>query len=123
MRGSFEVLVEVRDRHPRRSPALRGDATQGAPEVGRFSEQEWGDSDERHHPDVPHPVLALRGEQGSGKSTGTRTLAGLLDPSPAQVRKPPREVDAWVTAAGGRVNSNWPQGDGLIWPHLELVRG
>ena len=52
-------------------------------------------------PDVPHPVLALRGEQGVGKSTATRTLAGLLDPSPAQVRKPPREVDAWVTAASG----------------------
>ncbi len=52
-------------------------------------------------PDVPHPVLALRGEQGSGKSTGTRILAGLLDPSPAQVRKPPRDVDGWVTAASG----------------------
>lgn len=52
-------------------------------------------------PDVPHPVLALRGEQGSGKSTATRTLAGLLDPSPAQVRKPPRDVDGWVTAASG----------------------
>lgn len=52
-------------------------------------------------PDVPHPVLALRGEQGSGKSTATRTLAALLDPSPAQVRKPPRDVDGWVTAASG----------------------
>jgi energy-coupling factor transporter ATP-binding protein EcfA2 len=52
-------------------------------------------------PDVPHPVLALRGEQGSGKSTATRTLAALLDPSPAQVRKPPRDVDGWVTAAAG----------------------
>lgn len=47
------------------------------------------------------PVLTLRGEQGSGKSTATRTLAGLLDPSPAQVRKPPRDVDGWVTAASG----------------------
>ena len=52
-------------------------------------------------PDVPHPVLALRGEQGTGKSTATRTLAGLLDPGPAQVRKPPRDVDGWVTAASG----------------------
>lgn len=52
-------------------------------------------------PDVPHPVLTLRGEQGSGKSTATRTLAALLDPSPAQVRKPPRDVDGWVTAASG----------------------
>jgi len=51
--------------------------------------------------DVPHPILALGGEQGSGKSTATRTLAGLLDPSPAQTRKPPRDVEAWVTAAAG----------------------
>ena len=52
MRDSFKVLVVVRDRHPRRSPALRSDATQGVPEVGRFSEQEWGDSDERHQRDL-----------------------------------------------------------------------
>ncbi len=52
-------------------------------------------------PDVPHPVLALRGEQGSGKSSASRILAALLDPSPAQTRKPPRDVDSWVTAAAG----------------------
>jgi len=40
VRRSFQVLVVVRDRHPRRSPALRSDATQGVLEVGRFSEQE-----------------------------------------------------------------------------------
>jgi len=47
--GSFEELVEVRDRHPRRDPLLRSDATQEALRVGRFDEQDWGDSDERHH--------------------------------------------------------------------------
>jgi len=52
-------------------------------------------------PDVPHPVLALRGEQGSGKSSASRILAALLDPGPAQTRKPPRDVDSWVTAAAG----------------------
>ncbi len=52
-------------------------------------------------PDVPHPVLALRGEQGSGKSSASRILAALLDPGPAQTRKPPRDVDNWVTAAAG----------------------
>ena len=26
-------------------------------------------------------------------------------------------------ARDGRVNLNWPQDDGLIWPHLERVRG
>lgn len=52
-------------------------------------------------PDMPHPVLALRGEQGSGKSSASRILAALLDPGPAQTRKPPRDVDSWVTAAAG----------------------
>ena len=33
-RRSFQVLVEVKDGHPRRSPALRSDATQGVPGVG-----------------------------------------------------------------------------------------
>lgn len=52
-------------------------------------------------PDVPHAVLAIRGEHGSGKTTFTRTVGGLLDPSPAPTRKPPRDADAWVTAAAG----------------------
>ena len=40
--------MEVRDRHPRRDPLLRGDATQEVLKVRRFDEQNWGDSDERH---------------------------------------------------------------------------
>ena len=28
----------------------------------------------------------------------------------------------WLQACG-RVNLNWPQDDGLIWPHLERARG
>lgn len=52
-------------------------------------------------PEVPHPVAALVGEQGTGKSTASRMLTGLLDPSPAQLRKPPRDVDGWTTAAAG----------------------
>ncbi|MDP9397155.1 MAG: ATP-binding protein, partial [Actinomycetota bacterium] len=52
-------------------------------------------------PSLPHPVLAFRGEQGTAKSTTTRTTAGLLDPSPAPIRKPPRDADSWVTAAAG----------------------
>lgn len=49
--------------------------------------------------DVPHPVLALLAEQGSAKSTITRFLVDLLDPSPVPLRKPPRDADSWVTAA------------------------
>ncbi len=50
---------------------------------------------------IPHPVLALLGEQGTGKSSATRLIVSVLDPSPVPCRKPPRDVDAWVTAAAG----------------------
>ncbi|SNR82443.1 hypothetical protein SAMN04488107_0067 [Geodermatophilus saharensis] len=52
-------------------------------------------------PDIPHPVLGLFGEQGTGKSTAARVLTMLLDPSPVPLRKPPRDADSWVTAAAG----------------------
>lgn len=52
-------------------------------------------------PDMPHPVTALTGEQGTGKTSAMSMLAALLDPSPAQVRKAPRDVDMWTTAAAG----------------------
>ncbi len=52
-------------------------------------------------PEQAHPILALRGEQGSGKSSAARVLTALLDPTSVQLRKPPRSVDAWVTAATG----------------------
>jgi len=52
-------------------------------------------------PGIPHPVLSLAGEQGSGKSTAARMISAALDPSPAQLRKAPRDVDTWTTAATG----------------------
>lgn len=51
--------------------------------------------------DVPHPVLALFAEQGSAKSTTTRMLVDLIDPSPVPLRQAPRDPDSWVTAASG----------------------
>ncbi|MGK5171832.1 hypothetical protein [Geodermatophilus sp. CPCC 205761] len=51
--------------------------------------------------DVPHTVLSIFGEQGSGKSTAAKVLVGLLDPNPAALRKPPRDAESWVTAASG----------------------
>ena len=52
-------------------------------------------------PDIPHPIAALFGEQGTGKSTASRLLTELVDPSTVPLRKPPRDMDSWVTAASG----------------------
>jgi hypothetical protein len=52
-------------------------------------------------PDIPHPVLGIFGEQGTGKTTAAKVLAMLLDPGPVPVRKAPRDAEAWVTAAAG----------------------
>lgn len=50
---------------------------------------------------MPHPIVALTGEQGTGKSTVARCVIDLLDPSPVPLRKPPRDAESWVTAASG----------------------
>lgn len=52
-------------------------------------------------PDAPHPILNVHGEQGTGKSTASRLLVDMVDPSPVELRKPPRDMDSWVTAAAG----------------------
>jgi hypothetical protein len=51
--------------------------------------------------DVAHPIVLFSGEHGVGKSTGTGRCAAIFDPSPAQLRKAPRDADAWTTAAAG----------------------
>lgn len=52
-------------------------------------------------PDMPHPILTLTGEQGTGKSTAARMLVELIDPSPVALRKPPRDADGLVTGFSG----------------------
>lgn len=52
-------------------------------------------------PSIPHPVLSLVAEQGTGKSTATKVMVSVLDPSPVPLRKPPKDMDSWVTAAQG----------------------
>lgn len=51
--------------------------------------------------DWPTPALAITGEQGTGKSTACRFIVDLVDPATVPLRKPPRDVDSWVTAAQG----------------------
>lgn len=51
--------------------------------------------------DIPHPILSLAGEQGTGKSTAARVIGSLLDPGPVPLRKAPRDAESWVTAAAG----------------------
>jgi hypothetical protein len=53
------------------------------------------------HPTIPHPMLAITGEQGTGKTTATKVLVSILDPSPVPCRKAPKDAESWVTAASG----------------------
>lgn len=50
-------------------------------------------------PDIPHPILAVIGEQGTAKSTCGRLLVTLIDPSPAPLRAAPTDGDAWMVQA------------------------
>ncbi|HSH60663.1 MAG TPA: hypothetical protein VK988_13690, partial [Acidimicrobiales bacterium] len=50
---------------------------------------------------VPHPILGLLGEQGTAKTTSEKVIVSALDPGPAPTRKPPRDGEAWITAAAG----------------------
>lgn len=50
-------------------------------------------------PDIPHPILAAKGEQGTGKSTALAMLINLVDPSPAPLRSLPKDIKTWATVA------------------------
>jgi hypothetical protein len=55
-------------------------------------------------PEGPFPVLAVDGEQGSGKTTTSKMLRRLVDPNYADARAAPREErDLLVSARNGRV--------------------
>lgn len=55
-------------------------------------------------PTGPYPLLALDGEQGSGKSTTARLLRRVIDPSAAELRAEPREIrDLMIAASSGWV--------------------
>ncbi|NEA43504.1 ATP-binding protein [Streptomyces sp. SID11385] len=50
-------------------------------------------------PDIPHPVLTFKGEQGTGKSYTAQMIINLVDPSPAAKRSQPRDTKAWSVQA------------------------
>lgn len=56
------------------------------------------------HPTGPYPILVLEGEAGSAKSTATKMLKSLIDPTVPRVRSLPRsERDLGVAADGSWV--------------------
>ena len=46
-------------------------------------------------PEIPHPILYLSGQQGTGKSTAAKIMAGLIDPNPAILQSVPRDAVGW----------------------------
>jgi hypothetical protein len=52
-------------------------------------------------PEIPHPVLLLRGEHGTAKSSAARLVTSLLDRCASQLRTAPRNVEDWAVAAAG----------------------
>jgi hypothetical protein len=52
-------------------------------------------------PDIPHPVLLLKGEHGTAKSWAAKLLTALVDPCASQLRTAPRNVEDWCVAAAG----------------------
>lgn len=54
----------------------------------------------------PYPILALNGEQGTGKSTAASALRNLIDPNQADRRRAPKEErDLFIGAQNGHVLS------------------
>ena len=52
----------------------------------------------------PFPILILQGEQGTGKSTTSRILRSLTDPSTVPLRSPPKDIkDLLVSASNNYV--------------------
>jgi Bifunctional DNA primase/polymerase, N-terminal/Primase C terminal 2 (PriCT-2) len=50
----------------------------------------------------PYPILALRGEEGTGKSTLVRIIRSLVDPNKVPLRTLPREErDLYIAASNG----------------------
>ena len=54
-----------------------------------------------YYESIPHPILGLNGEQGSGKSGAAKRLISLIDPTPASLQSPPKDLTNWIELAAG----------------------
>ena len=54
-----------------------------------------------YYESIPHPILGLNGEQGSGKSGAAKRLISLIDPTPASLQSPPKDLTNWFELAAG----------------------
>ncbi|WP_139316897.1 MULTISPECIES: hypothetical protein [unclassified Pseudonocardia] len=54
----------------------------------------------RYFPNMSHPLLALSGEAGTGKTSAAETLTMLVDPSPAPVISLPTDQKDWAVQIG-----------------------
>jgi len=52
-------------------------------------------------PDLPHPILLLRGQQGTAKTSTGSALISLVDPSAANLRSLPTSGDGYAVQANG----------------------
>jgi hypothetical protein len=90
-------------RHPSRDPVRDGDGLGRLRSLLNAEEREFrlivGWLVAALIPDMPHPIMALRGEQGSAKSSTAQMLANLIDPSPAPLRSVPRDIKQWAVTA------------------------
>ena len=51
---------------------------------------------------IPHPIVRIQGPQGAVKTTATKVLARVLDPSSGEAAKPPTTPDRWEMTVGSR---------------------
>lgn len=68
-------------------------------------------------PEGPYPLLALSGEQGSGKSTVSKIIKRLIDPSAAPLAAPPKDVRDLLVSA---LNRHLLVLDNLSWLPPEM---